>query len=100
MAALTTLAQAWTDANDTVFIGRITIALEEQCYAVIAEATNVTNHVLRLAFAQAVTNGDPLAYGRKLAIGGVANALAVASTDTQIRALISTGFDTIAGIGK
>ena len=96
----TGLAQAWADCNDATFIGKTTIALEVACYGVIAEAASVAHHTDRLAYAQAVVNGDPDSYGRKLARGLVANGISATSSDAAIQNIITNNFNTIAGIGQ
>lgn len=96
-----TLVQAQTDAKDETFIGKIGVALEEKCEAVLLEASNVPFHTQRFTYALGIVNTDPLGMARRLAWAVVAAGIPASSSDAAIRGFFSdSDFNILAGVSQ
>ena len=105
------LSQAAALGQDTAFITRVTDALLSYAYTVETEATTVTNHTARVAFASKVVNG-PDGPGAELArliaaVDTTGSGAAYVSTnppssinvtDSTIAADVVVGFNLLAGL--
>lgn len=92
-----TLDGQYSQAQDTIFVQRVTAAIVAEAQTISGEATSTANHTNRVALMKAVVTA-PTIYAPVFALLLTTQQISQASTDTQIASTVATVWDTAAGV--